>query len=99
MTVTVVESVVGAWDGVEQRRLFGHPSFTVDERLFVLVDGDRLALTTLTPPEREELASLVPVEPFITEGLTAAAWAVVSLTDLDAAEPYLRASYENARRK
>ncbi|WP_267640650.1 hypothetical protein [Haloarchaeobius amylolyticus] len=99
MTIEVVESVVGSWDGVESGRMFGLPSFTVEDRLFALVDADRLVITNLTEAGREELASRAPVEPFVTDGLTVARWAVVSLADLDVAEPYLRRSYEAARRR
>ncbi|WP_439027357.1 hypothetical protein [Haloarchaeobius sp. DT45] len=99
MSVQDVEQVVGAWASVDCQPMFGLPSFTVDGRLFAVVDDDRLALTKLTTSEREALASLVPVEPFVTDGLSVAAWAVVSVADLGVVEPYLRTSYENARRR
>lgn len=93
-------AVAGAvdWPGVDERTMFGCPSFTADGELFAVVSEQGVSITKLPDDDRASLAETVDVSPFDAGGRSIDAWATVPLGAADVARlrPYLRASYETA---
>lgn len=91
-------TAVADWPGVEERTMFGCPSFTADGELFAVVSNQGVSITKLPEAHRAELEDTVPVSPFDAGGRTVSGWATVPPESAapEVLEPFLRASYEAA---
>jgi len=92
-------ATVADWPGVEERAMFGCPSFTADGELFAVVSNQGVSITKLPDAHRAELEATVTVTPFDAGGRTIEGWATVPPESAapEVLEPFLRASYEAAR--
>ncbi len=96
---TAFESLVLDWPGVTAKTMFGCPSYQADGTLFAVLVTDGVALTRLPADRRDALDAAYETGPFQARDRTVTKWvqvAVADVTDLDALEPYVRASYETA---
>lgn len=95
-----VADAVAEWPGVTEERTFGCPSFRVDGTLFAVVVTEGVVLTRLPPDARADLDELFETGPFRPGDRTIAAWVQVDVdpANVDALVPFVRRSYETARR-
>ena len=96
------EKEVLAWPKVGEKKMFGCPGYQVDRKLFSFLVNGGLVLTKLDPEEREQIATEFTTESFHAGKRIVAVWLQVSVKkkgELDRLMPYVKKSYENARKK
>ncbi|HZG55062.1 hypothetical protein [Paenibacillus sp.] len=74
-----VDRLVGAWDGVGRRRMFGCPCYTANGKLFAVVVNGGVVLTKLSSAEARDRGSPLPVEPFRTGNKSVGAWSAFAV--------------------
>jgi len=94
------ENKVLQWADVSTKKMFGCPSYKVDEKLFAFLVTDGIVFTKLNEDKKNELEKLFKTGPFQTGTRTVNKWIRISLenkNDLTSIIPYLHQSYQNAK--
>ena len=93
------ESIVTDWEAVTATTMFGCPSYRADGTLFAVLVTAGVALTRLSPDDRERVEAEFETGPFQAGDRTVTKWVQVTVDDvaeLDALAPHVEASYEAA---
>ena len=85
------------WNGVEERKMMGCPSYLVGRKMFALVVTGGIVITKLDDGQKEALTAVHPWEPFNAHR-TIKKWAHLMLTadELEGVFPFIRHSYDSA---
>ncbi|HZG87857.1 TfoX/Sxy family protein [Paenibacillus sp.] len=81
-----VDRLVGDWDGVSRKRMFGCPCYSAGGKIFAIVMSDGLVLTKLPAAEAVRRGSPLPVAPFRTETKNVPSWSKFAVGPDDVAK-------------
>ena len=96
-----LEAAVLKWPQVKVKMMFGCPGYRAGNKLFAFLVTGGVVLTCLSPRDRESLAKKLPIESFRARGKAVANWVKIAVAcgaDLKLALPYVKKSYQGARR-
>ena len=94
-----IEDELLLWQHVEEKKMFGCPSFKAKEKLFAIIITDGIVITKLNDEERNELSKKFNAVPFKANNRRISKWAQLSYkstNDLKKYLPYIKKSYKNA---
>jgi len=95
------ESEVLHWGRVSFRKMFGCPCYKVNEKLFVFLVTKGIVFTRLGEADRLELSSKFRTVSFKAGSKDIKNWvqvAVPTVEDLESLMPFVRKSYQEARK-
>ncbi|MBD3202348.1 MAG: hypothetical protein GF316_20210 [Candidatus Lokiarchaeota archaeon] len=95
-----LEEEVFQWSNISTKKMFGCPSYKVDEKLFAFLVTDGIVFTKLNEDQKNEIKKLFKTEPFETGTRIINKWVKISLekqNDLSLIINYLHQSYKNAK--
>lgn len=94
------EDVVMHWPGVSSARMFGHPGYRAQGKLFAFLVNRAVVILKLSEEDRRHLRQERDGVPFVgSRGNVIEGWTQVPIGDvgeLSGLSPYLRRSYERA---
>jgi len=99
---TAFEGEVLNWPEVTTKKMFGCPCYQARGKLFAFLVTHGIVITQLAGPDREALSKRYPTSAFRAGKKTVPRWVRLSLKksrDLDGLIPFVRKSYEAARRR
>ena len=96
------EGEVLNWPEVSTKKMFGCPCYQARGKLFAFLVTSGIVITQLAGTDREALSKRYPTSAFRAGKKTVPRWVRLSLKksrDLDGLIPFVRKSYEAARRR
>lgn len=93
------DDLVSDWAAIEEKTMFGCPSYTAGGTLFAVLVTDGVALTRLPESQRDSIAEVFETGPFQAGERTVTKWVQVTVDDAERLRdlsPYVTMSYEEA---
>ena len=99
---TAFEGEVLNWPEVSTKKMFGCPCYQARGKLFVFLVTNGIVITQLAGTDRDALSKRYPTSAFRAGKKTVPRWVRLSMEsakDLNRLIPFVRKSYESARRR